>query len=1646
MPSIITGGFAPPGVYTQTTFGAAQAVPSVPPLVPLFIGTGSEILVQTNLPVVRGSSSSVDQQIVNEDESGRAVVSVAPSGAISLGAFDGNSNKFQVKNFPLVTGDGSGTTATDTASVSVTVNGDSVVVLGIDGAKGVVEISEYPVAGDVVLVTYYFDRTDTRVTDDVSAQVTSTAAVLNGRAGESFTFASGSNLFRLSVDGLAAVTVSLPSATVSAAVVAATINGTAGIGTLVASTFVNNLGETCLRLSANYSVSIGDGTANGVLGFVANEATSRNATFFVFNGPIVDGSGGGVTSTNPANVVVKVNGNVVTAAAVNGRTRAVTLPYAPKAGSTVTIQYYFNSWQDTFDYLAHTGVTAITRAALTATSNGAGVFIQGADYVLKSDTIVWGTSVLVNSGLHTEGSATFGSSQVTALLVDNQAFMAECSRVVSTSGTVSVESSTQFQLPFQPTTGNGRNNHLGTSGFLAVSNGRMDLPTDQPDLVTAYWGFGVSDAMKRGPVAVTKMDSDTSTVTLAAAIPEGATVYASFYYNTLTDQAFVGSSRGFTVSAVSAGTSGVGTYSIANGQSLPVYGATFLGKGSDLSSVEVVFPSGSEFLSDARFENGVPVLETVTVQFESEDETPARFTFPGAGPYSTIAGESSHLRVTVDGVANNTGGVGGINLALPTGGSRAGAFASLLSDGIPYDAASGENSYDIVAGVNDTVSLLLDGVSLTATAAAGTSDVSAFVTAINNAATAGGAAEPHLASAGAFPQGFTVSASHYDRVVFRYTGSTSGSSMDLTATISTGTYTAASLAAAVQAALATPIAGLGGAFAGLAVAVTATADSKLRFVLTKASGDASGYLEFVTGGTAARDFCIVAGIDTAAASGNQTKLYSGPVAVQYTVTTDAGRMPYDRVLLRNRIFPGAGSLAPFAALDQTGIKSQGGNGAAFAGLPATATGEAAYTGCTLGPNLLGDTGWAGQAAPATFGDARDGQPTVTFFDGSDPSFPANNLFKITVNGVLITATFTGSSSGVVTALGPAGISGSILNTLNSALSGAPGTVSASQEGASIRIYGTGVASLSPSATFIVGEGSANTVLGFGSGTVATATPVTAKRVASALNAHVQTWASWMLDPSAVGTGYFASKALSGVVSSSTGQDYLFLQSRTLGTASSFLFANATTADALRTGSGLGVLSGDGSSGKAAVDGFFVTSSDPASGSGSANTSILNGGVGQDGFVGQTYVDKVTGLTFTVLPRAGGLAYPTGSNATLTFRSSPTLVTDSNIPTLALPGLELTVSNTVGVAVGDTVLVETFKRGGGEPGIGELYYVSYNYLKTDFSPKLFSKLSDVVNEYGLVSPNNPLSLAAYLAFKNGSSVIGALQVPKAPGSNAASEVAYKAAVDRSAGSSLPGFVSPSVLVLLTPATENLAKYVSIHCGLQSSIRFKSERTAIFGFASGTRADQALSIAASAGDTRVRFVYPDIASVSLTDVLGITKSYLVDGRYIAASLAAATTSPAIDPATPWESRTLSGFLSLNRRLDAVVSNQLAVGGVTVVENRPPFLKVRYGVTSDTTNILTKTPTVIQIADEMQKRVRAVLDPFIGAKFLPQLLGQIEGRLSEAFKAAVQEQIITTFTGITVDTDPTDPTAILATASYMPVFPLLYIQVLVKVTASS
>lgn len=1638
-PTLLGPDYAEPGAYTQTTYDPPQEPVSVPAVVVLYVGTGQETLTQNNLPVARGSSATADERIPSEDTTGRAVLAVNPDGSYNLGAWDGLTNRFRVRHLPMTTGDGTGTPATDSASVSVTLNGSPVVVLSVDGEAGVVEISEYPTASDEVLCTYYFDRTDTEATDDVSAQVTAAAAVLDGNQGQNFLFTLGvTDRFIFSADGLVPATVTLPSgAAVTAAVVAAAINATAGIGSASASTFVNNLGMTCLRITADISLSIGSGSANGVLGFTAGASTSRNRTFYVFNGPLVTGSGGGVTTTRPTDVQVLVNGVEVAAVAVDGRTRAVTLPYAPAAGSTVRVRYFHNTWQDTFDYLAHTGVRSITRAAITPESSGAGVYVQGVDYVLKDDVVVWGAAAMVSAGVHTEGAETLGPAQVSLMLVDHRLYMAPCTAAVTGTGASAVSSTRTFRLPVQPVTGDGRANPLGAADYLAVSNGRSELPTSNPGLVAVYWGWSVADALARGPVQVTQVDPETSTVTLASPVPEGASVYASCYYSVLQDAAFIGSGRGYTLTCTVAGPAGTGLYSLTDGQGRSLYAATLAAKGAALSTVTVVFPSGSEFLPDLRIEGGAPVEETVTVQFESSDESPARYTAPGAGPYFLVAGASSALRLTVDGSAASTGGAAGINLSVPSGGTRAGAFASLVGGEIKYDPELNDNKFVLATGVNDTVSLLVDGVSLTATAgASGSATASNYVAAINTAADS----EPTLyTAAGVFDNGYTVTVNQYDQLSYTYTGNVTGSSGVQTVTLTPGVYaTAAELAAELQTQL-----------AGGPVNCEATSDSRLRFLITKNAFDAAGTVEFITGSTI-RDFAVIAGIDTGAAAGdNQVKIYHGTVALRYTVAPTSGRLPYDRIVVRNRLMPGAGTLSPFQAMEQCDLVVQGGNGAAQAGLAPGSYGEAAYRGCQLGPQLQGRVGWSGGiVAAGTFSDERDGQPAVVFYDGSDAAYPANNVLKISFGETLVTVVFTASGSGTTTALGPVSIAGSVLGQIAAELAGVAGSPTAVQEGDSFRIWGTDAAAVSPSVLWTVGEGSANDLLGLSGGASSAPLPVTARQLASALMAHVQVYANWVRDPSATGSGYFASRALAGVQTSPEGVDYLYFQSRTLGTASSLLFGTAVAADALRTGTGLGIRTSDFTRGRAAVTGFYVTSSDPAKGSGSANTSVLNSGTGQDGEIGQTYIDSVTGLRFTILPRAGGLAYPVGAGASLTFRVARSFVTDANIPTLAIPGVEMTVANLSGVAPADTARVETYSRAGAEPAIGETYYVSYVYEKADYSPRLFTRIGDVTAEYGPATPDNPLSLAADLAFKNGSSMVGTLQVRRMTGSNAASESSYINAVNASAGGCLPGEVSPGVLVLLTPATATLARHVSLHCDVQSSIRHRAERTAIFGFASGTRPDQLSRIVRAAGSRRVRFVYPEIATIQVTDVLNRVRNYLVDGRYLAGAVAASTTASSVDVATPWESRTLYGIASLGRRLDPAVANAVAQMGVTVLTSRPGAagLRIRHGLTSDYSNILTRIPTVTQTADEIQRRARAVMDPYVGQKMMPHMLGQIEGRLNEMFKQAVRDQIISAYRNVSVKIDPQDPTATLAEGWWAPVMPALFLQLSLRVTATS
>jgi hypothetical protein len=2463
--------YAPPGVYTRTLFENPVQGVLAGVRIPIFIGTGNEILQQLDLEVIRGSSSSVDQQVPQEDETGRAVVEITATDQVVLGNFNSDRRRIQVRNFPIVSGDGSGTTASDPSTVLVTINGRPDVVLSVARADvGVIEISTAPELTDDVRVTYFFNRTDTRTTDDVSDQISDGSAVIDGAIGNLYEFTSETNVlnFRVDDDQTQEVSVNFGTGGKTAATVVSLINGAAAGTSLVASTYENNFGDTAVRLAASRDILILEGTANGILGFTAGNNTSRNKVFFTFNGPIVDGTNGGITTTDPAKLVVRLDGVQIIPSAVDGQTRAVTMPFAPEANAQLTIEYYFNTWQDTFDYLANIGITEVLRCGIVPGNTD---FIQGADFVLKDDKIVWGTSYLIGPGITSPGAPEFGETQISGFLLDQRWFLAPTSPVVDTTVNPPLEGRQKFSLPLQPTTGNGRNNPLGQTNFLSISNNRIDLATNNPNLVTAYWGFGVQDAIQRGAVPVIEVEG--TEITLQSAVPVGAEVFATFYYNILVDETY-------TVEVETSGPSGIGTYFIFDSNGNPVYTPKFGVKGPALTGVTIEFPSGSELTPDVHFEGATkgPVEETLTVTFADKDATVAKFTVRGEGPYELINGASDRARFLIDS-SPLAGGASGIDLSAPNGIQGLGFLASFLGEEIQYTDDSGKTTYDILEGVNDEFSASVDDVVISVVVAAQTGvNADAYVDAIN-AESKLALNKPFYTASSRFIATTVITAGEYDTFVMNYTGATAGASGPVTVTVPAGVYTSPNVfAAAVNTATGTAVGALPAAFDGMDVEVTANANGQLQFSLCAADGDlgtfasgtvinstggvigdtvtiggvdwtgaltqgpgsltwdtgqarataipsgvqpgdtisidggsgvvvlaaaegvappgffdcgvratgditlvgplpalgtviptadtitidgviltavegapaagefdagtrstgaatlaavqygdtvtlnttaigggpvtltgsttqlpggldfnvgtastgtvtltavrpaylgnpadvllvagvpltavegapgadeydagtrsvgsitqsvyalgapvvgtkvgdtvvvdgvtltsallgggagtltwdpgvqatttitaitdaatasitidwagsggpfvmtanatpsnagttyggdpagvdpsaiaanirdlindasifggvlaaavtaevagtvvtlkfnqpgaigngptvvigdatlvtagafgsvipgvgdattaalsleaaindglnfpagqiyadpaaagvvtihatapgvagdaislittgvdiilaamaggagtdqtaadsmvaavillansfdtivtadnaggttttvtltavtpglvgnaitlsvtppsasgrltlsgvtlenglgddissasslvsaindpgnglatdlyadnaggtlavvtvtaitpglaadgvstadntgatrltwggfatltggagtdttaaasldaaiglsltsvtsvqaanvctltavtpgnvgnaialtssdpvrealsgavlsggigtnlsvatslagainlaanglsvdlaadnaggtsstvtmwdlvpgvagntdtiissdgtrlpvsgagfftgglsaipvsnnmvtafndpaagvsvnvdnvggtsttititadvpgptgniitlassdgarlpvsaatltggvglGGGYLEFVETPAPDDDFCILAGISTDVLPGmEQTKLISGDIVRRFTVAGTSGRLIYDRLILRNRLVPGSGSVHSASQVAQTQLQIEGTNATSFTGLQAGGIGLAGAQATVTTASLFGEVGFKdGQVSTGTFADARDGQVQVEFFQQGGVQ-NQNNVFKANIDGIPFTVVFTdalgvgipiGGSANVP--LGPITVPNTVLAQIQAEASVQGLTAGIVQvEGAGMRL----VSQLDDTNSAVTIEaGNANDALGFSEGATSTRTTVQPEVVASALMAHANaTISDTYLDFSSPDSTYFAEQALAGVELDSSASEFLYIQSQAnnflgLGTSSNVTLETPTTDSWLLPGTGILNVAGDGASGEAGFQGFYVTSSDPIDGSGSANNSCLNNGIGQDGVIGQSYRDTVTGLVFSILQREGGAIYPTGAGAYFTFNVLKLTTTDANIPVNSIPGLELTVRNTEGstIPTGDTALVETIEKGGQEPATGDSYYVTYNYSKTaaDFETKLFTSQRVLEREYGPINPDFPLSMAGLLAFQNGSVLMGCKQVPKEPGSNQASVVSYVNALDDLRGS-LPGGVFLDTITPLRGDSLELFQALSRHCDIQSSIRFRAERTGIIGVASGTQISDVGPIANAIDNTRIRLMYPDIVFLTVTDALGNEKQFLVDGTYLAAAMAGNRATPSIDVATPWTRARLTGFDQLARNLDAVEQNQVAVQGVTVLEDRTPILQVRQGLATNISNVLTKTPTVITIADEVQRQARATLDRFIGIKFLPGVLQEIEGQLAFTLKALKNAEIIAAYTGVQASTT-NDPTTVEVEAFYQPVFPLLYI----------
>lgn len=435
--------------------------------------------------------------------------------------------------------------------------------------------------------------------------------------------------------------------------------------------------------------------------------------------------------------------------------------------------------------------------------------------------------------------------------------------------------------------------------------------------------------------------------------------------------------------------------------------------------------------------------------------------------------------------------------------------------------------------------------------------------------------------------------------------------------------------------------------------------------------------------------------------------------------------------------------------------------------------------------------------------------------------------------------------------------------------------------------------------------------------------------------------------------------------------------------------------------------------------FVVTSSDHVDGS---------AGIGK---TDSTYVDSKTGLIFTL---SKDDFYAAGDTIQINVVAEGEFFTSVE-PVTSIPGIDLYVNNTKDVIVGDITDFITFDKSGNEPNVGDAYYVSYYYEKDNFECALYTKFTDITVEFGDLSAYNPLVLASYLMFLNGSNALILCQVKKAEGSDLATDQTYIDMLKR-LEQDVDGINPATILPVTTSQAVILA--TSMHCATQSSKRNRRERISFFGFAVGTEPMEAGNFALAVNTERMIGVYPDGAVIEIEEPDGTVSEHVIDGSFLAAALCGVNSNPNFDVATSMTRKNIIGIKKLVRSLDETTMDIVASKGLTIIMKVSSTFVIRHALTTNMASAMTREVMVITIRDFIQQETRRVVDPFIGRKMTTNLAGEISASVGSMLASAVDSQIIYDYKGVTAERDSVQPDYIKVSAFYIPIFGLNWVDV--------
>jgi hypothetical protein len=355
--------------------------------------------------------------------------------------------------------------------------------------------------------------------------------------------------------------------------------------------------------------------------------------------------------------------------------------------------------------------------------------------------------------------------------------------------------------------------------------------------------------------------------------------------------------------------------------------------------------------------------------------------------------------------------------------------------------------------------------------------------------------------------------------------------------------------------------------------------------------------------------------------------------------------------------------------------------------------------------------------------------------------------------------------------------------------------------------------------------------------------------------------------------------------------------------------------------------------------------------------------------------------------------------------------------------------------------------------GQLYtFTNFNDVQTAFGPAFtYNQLT------GTSVVNSPNTLAAYLAFLNGSQVVSCMNITAVSGGTTGE---FMAAIQSTTNTTGIDIIVPLKFdnAYSTSGGTNGSLFYSLQGFLNAQAAQSVYQRAFIGLDGtvGNGSTQNLintcqAITSNLNSSRMSLMAPQTLGYNPATngnagtVTGITT---IDGYYLAAA-AAGLLSGQSTVATPITNKYVQGFAGIPNQISVSDSNTLQSFGTTVVrQDRFGNITVRQGLTTNTTNWLTQEISISAIGDQLAKNLTNGINSanIIGSPLTPVTLASLQSTVGSLLTDAKNSGLITAYNGVTYSQNPNNPTQVNVRFQYSPTIPLNYVSVVFSINSST